>query len=301
MKKNSIYLLLLCCLIGCETSIEIDLSDEVPSLVLNSFFNPDSNFAIGLTRSQYVLDEGPFVHISDAEVVLFDDQQNELSRLEETDLEGVYKSDFVPTVGTLYHIEVFKEGYDRISSSSHIPLDPVSVRAIDVEQAEPIEDSLYQYQLNYNISFELEDELGEDYYEVILYEQRIDSNDFNGELYFQDYKKRVESNDSFFEEVGLGDGLLLSDKLFDGSTVGLNFTSNLTFISCRELCKHYEARLEIRKVSKDFFEYKKSYYQQREVRGNALAEPVPVYTNIKNGFGIFAGYQSSFFLLDIPD
>jgi hypothetical protein len=49
--------------------------------------------------------------------------------------------------------------------------------------------------------------------------------------------------------------------------------------------------LEIYKLSNDLYKYIKSVNKQQQVGDNPFSEPVFVYTNIKNGLGIFAGYS----------
>ena len=50
-------------------------------------------------------------------------------------------------------------------------------------------------------------------------------------------------------------------------------------------------------ASKAFRNYYESSHLQYQNESNIIAEPVRVYTNVGGGFGIFAGYSSSFFYL----
>jgi len=49
--------------------------------------------------------------------------------------------------------------------------------------------------------------------------------------------------------------------------------------------------LEYLDLSKEYYQFQKDYLLQLSNRGNLNAAPVIVYSNIKNGTGIFAGYQ----------
>jgi hypothetical protein len=49
---------------------------------------------------------------------------------------------------------------------------------------------------------------------------------------------------------------------------------------------------EIKQVSEQYFLYQKSFLQQKYNHENPFSEPTKVYTNVKNGLGIFAGFQS---------
>ncbi len=50
--------------------------------------------------------------------------------------------------------------------------------------------------------------------------------------------------------------------------------------------------VEIVQASPEYYEYYRTYILQVSQRMNPYSEPVEVYSNLKNGVGIFAGYQS---------
>ena len=49
-------------------------------------------------------------------------------------------------------------------------------------------------------------------------------------------------------------------------------------------------------ASEDYFRYKRTYSLQEESSGDPFAQPVNVYNNIENGFGIVAGYSEDVFV-----
>lgn len=49
--------------------------------------------------------------------------------------------------------------------------------------------------------------------------------------------------------------------------------------------------LQINKVSPAYYNYKETLALQSSINNNPFAEPVSVYSNIRNGYGIFAGYR----------
>lgn len=51
--------------------------------------------------------------------------------------------------------------------------------------------------------------------------------------------------------------------------------------------------LEVAQISKELYDYQKSLRAFNNTSNNPFAEPVPVYSNIKNGLGIFAAYNPS--------
>lgn len=78
-----------------------------------------------------------------------------------------------------------------------------------------------------------------------------------------------------------------SDKIFDGKTINLKL--------------RYEwpgngktIHLNIAQITPDYYNYSKTLEKQ-SYRDNFLTTPSPVHNNIKNGFGIFAGYNARTF------
>ncbi|AFK02323.1 hypothetical protein Emtol_1174 [Emticicia oligotrophica DSM 17448] len=49
--------------------------------------------------------------------------------------------------------------------------------------------------------------------------------------------------------------------------------------------------LELGNLSKEFYDYHTTLFRSNDVEDNPFAEAVPVYTNVKNGLGCFAGYN----------
>lgn len=50
-------------------------------------------------------------------------------------------------------------------------------------------------------------------------------------------------------------------------------------------------RVQLSNISKEFYDYQKSLSEHNRSDDNPFAEPVQVYTNVKNGFGCVAGYN----------
>ena len=50
--------------------------------------------------------------------------------------------------------------------------------------------------------------------------------------------------------------------------------------------------VKVSRITEDYFRYVKSYHTYYNASGNPFAEPVNVFSNIKNGFGNFSAYSS---------
>lgn len=70
----------------------------------------------------------------------------------------------------------------------------------------------------------------------------------------------------------------------------LSYTGNAQ--NGQEMTEQNEGWLEIYSLSKDMYKYQTTYINQLVNEQNPFAQPVEVYSNIHNGIGIFAGYQT---------
>ncbi len=166
---------------------------------------------------------------------------------------------------------------------------------------------------------------------IAIYLEEIIAQSPNGELPdsliwmpdFLEYVNAYESNNvcfvssdpslqeaSQFDEVEIGgeavayfcDFTIFSDNLFDGENKKISLETEESFGSYFgvDFLNDFVStaiQLKYGTVSRDFALYQKSALFQSYNEGNFFAEPIQVYTNVENGFGIFAGY--SFNTLDI--
>jgi hypothetical protein len=95
--------------------------------------------------------------------------------------------------------------------------------------------------------------------------------------------------------IALFSNEIISDSVY---TLSLNYTTGSSFSNnggpFRE--KLYPIKVELRTLTYDYYRYKKQYYLYEQGRyADGLINAVtasPVYSNIENGNGIFAGYSS---------
>lgn len=296
MKK---LLLLLLLYSACETVVEIDIPKDEPRLVLNSFFNPDSTFSISLFQSMYILDTGEFKAVENATVSIFDTEGTKLTELIDTG-SGNYTSLLKPEAGKEYRIEALKAGFDTVEASDLIPVDSAQVSSIELNSTEP---EFEGGSAEYDISFVIKDYAGDDFYEVQILEHSIFK--FDSVTYENTYPSFLESDDRVFDEfTSSGVALIFRDVLFNEGESKITVSTYLNLEdNCDEFveCIEREFFLIIRKVSESYFNYNRTLRLQQDLEGNPFAEPVSVFNNITNGFGIFAGYRDSKFILEAAE
>ena len=294
------FLILLLLFSGCETIIDIDIPEDEPRLVLNGFINPDSTLSISLFQSMGILETGEFRAVEAANVTVYDKDGVRIADLTDSG-SGRYMSAFIPEVGQEYRIEASKSNFATVESSDMIPSDSAEVISINLNLTESGFEGGGSGE--YDIDFTIRDYAGTDFYEVQVFERSV--YEFDGQRYENFGNRFLESEDPVFDEFNSsGLGLLFGDALFDEGELKITVSTYLNLgNNCDEVpeCLSEESFLIVRKVSESYFRYNRTLRLQQDLEGNPFAEPVSVFNNIKNGFGIFAGYRNSTFLLEVPE
>lgn len=298
MIRNTLILLIAAaCFLGCDTVVKLDVPRDHSQLVVNSFFHPDSTFGITLSKSQFVLNSGDFKKVSGATATLMDGEGNALATLQEQE-PGIYISNVKPQPGKTYEINVSKSGFKTVTAQNHVPADSALMTKYEVERNANSFRSV-------RLSIWIDDSQNKDYYQlygkhkITLYGEEIDTTTYEQELFFS-------SDDPVFgKEISGKRRLFFDDTLFDGRTYKMNLNTNVGSPQCSpmsDVCdQKTEVTLFIRKVSEAYFKYTEARSLQDDVSENPFAEPVPVYDNIENGLGIFAGFRVSKYQIKIPE
>jgi hypothetical protein len=93
----------------------------------------------------------------------------------------------------------------------------------------------------------------------------------------------------------LNDGILLSDILFNGKEFEHSFKDLNGYVG-----KETSSTVILRTISEDYYKYKTTLQQQNHLSGDPFAQPLNIYNNIENGFGVFAGYNESIYKYSPP-
>lgn len=98
-----------------------------------------------------------------------------------------------------------------------------------------------------------------------------------------------DDDDSFTNSI------VFKDVLFNGTEPELTFKTSGGGISRSNMLT-----VTLRTLSEDGYNYLRTAHLQNTTSGDPFAQPVNVYNNIENGFGIFAGYSASIYKRDVP-
>lgn len=308
MKKYITLSLILVSLLSCIKTIDFNDEQYANQLILNSIIWPDSAFQASLSKSTSILenDYGPVRQIPGAMDIYENDQL--LAHLSSTT--GKFRAaDIKPKAGNTYRVIASSQG-KQIEAQTTIPLkaEVVSVDTSLVKTGGP------QKTMYFNLK--LKDTPGEDYYRIIVEYDYLSLYRYNGTRTYYLNKnigwgkisddpvfKSVYSNsgEEIFDMVPENRYNIFPDDIFNGKERSIQVKT--TFYSypydpsnpqmhSNQQTIYDRFTLHVQRISKDLYNYMKYLELYDYYHDNPISEPVPVYSNVKNGAGIFAGFNN---------
>ena len=289
-------------LLSCEKESEINIDNNV----INSFISDGTPFVIQASKTVSVFDTATYFSSKDLEGVLYEDGkivgdlifQETYTRegLPGEVPEGYSVNGFGPKQGKEYRFEL-KRGQDVVvSGSDKIPF-PVSFTISDTSTVND-ESSMDSKGIECSIKFN--DTAGEENYYIITY-NHTEFMDQYDEIGWTQGTGWMKSDDpaieSYYYRTGLlytGNRYIFSDKYFDGQ----EYTMPVSFFVGHDSGRRMNLNIYLLSVSEQYYKYVSSAIKQQENNDDYYAEPTQVYNNINNGFGIFAGFSVSKYIIE---
>ncbi len=284
LTKISFFLLLLF-ILSCETVVDVELPKHEPIIVVNSIGAPDEPWELNISLSKGILDEGKIEILNSAKVEILENG-NPVSTFNHYS-NGFYKSTGAkPKINVNYKLQVSTNGFETVTSNCIIP-ESVIIESVVIDTV----DGEYEKELELTISF-TDIPNSKNYYSLSVlsiekwndgitstYPIGFSSND----LLIRDEGRNFDEGRKFYGEKAFFD-----DTILDGKNYKLKVYVN--FYYSRD-----ENNLEIvlSSLTKEYYKYLETREAQIQTIDNPFAEPVIIYSNIKNGLGIFSGYSSS--------
>ncbi len=237
-----------------------------------------------------------------------------------------YYIDSVFTIkpGSTYRLEVSSEGFNPVYCETTVPF-PVQLKKLEMN----IEDASDEYNADYyRLGFKLtiSDSKSEDnYYRLqVGQESGMELSQFR-KIYYYGYNYGgssyyenpdtattdtivqryilntvVSSQDPVFTSYSrdiIDDDVeyysFFTDELMGSGEYNLSFWLVANGVH-RELGEYIDATVSVLNISKELYFYSRSRREQANAIDNAFAEPVPVYSNIMGGMGIFGSETASY-------
>jgi len=301
---------------GKELEIEIEIPANNPKLVVNSTLVPYSlpggkYLGIELGSSTSIFDTVTHNSIIDASVLLFKNNDF-IDTLQYNPDNGLYSFGYGPfegpSIGDKYAIQIFAEGYEQVWAETKIP-EEVEIIEANIIPVAFINDHggvwsevvlTFDDPGNFN-----------NYYEIVVV------TDISDYLYDPENYSYLFSHESFITgesyypsplrfDLKEPKRLLFNDNSFNGEDVTLSFYYYPPqFMTDKRFISHHIVSVQLRNITEEYYLFKTSFlqslYNQKEDILYGMGEPLNVFSNIENGYGIFAGFNESIVQILIPE
>ncbi len=298
MKK---YLLIVIILFAfsCTKEVFVDFEDYPRRIIVNSLFCPDSIFTVHLSYSAQTLDTNVEI-IENAQIELYSNN----SKIDDLYYfkDGYYVSNIKAQVETPYTIKVKVPNYDLIEATDTIPKktnytisnnDTYNIIRND-EQCSTVD-------------FSIEDKPENNFFEILFLKEMTNFNDdlikLNSFFYISDFIINDETNFTVRQNTFVE--LFFSDKHFKNTTKNLTIdyeTAKKIEFQNNGYIEVVDSNLlvimKLNCISSTYFKYKKTQIQRRLLNNlpdfQTSNQDFYLFSNIKNGLGVFAAYNPSY-------
>jgi len=275
VKKFHWFLIIFFIIISCEKEVTLHLNSQ-SKLTFNCILNPDSTIHATLTQSRGLNDTGDFMNIEGAEIKLFENT-NFLGAMNDRG-NGKYSFNYKPLPGQTYNVEIAKKNYPKATAQTTVP------QGVKIEFVQKVEEPDEYNRLLTEIK--INDSTGSNYYWYYTYSINIELNyKYISSLYslyspyFDDFNKTIEPESRYgyyYSQM-----VRIEDKNNDGQI--------LSWGIYKRIDDRYRIYYVVLETDQHYDKYLKSSVQMRMLEDETipLNEPIQIYSNIENGYGIF--------------
>lgn len=273
MKNLFLFISVVFGITACQKYIDIYIPDHGRKIVLNCLYSDTALFHIQLSLSKHILDNShTYMPISGATIEIY--QNDTLKELcTEYDV-GLYRTQWLrPSAGQKHKIIVRYQD-QIIEAQSYLP--EKNAKMIFLDSMLIKQEYSYSLRLKFRIISNALNQYFLIHFPAAMHNGHYSEQTF---LYFQTSDPLLETNNGY--------AAIFTNESFPGSsrTISVDldayaFSGDSTYILYFELLT----------LSKDAYYYLRSVMKQQTASISPFAEPVIVYSNIQNGYGIFGGY-----------
>ena len=323
MRHPALALLsLIVVLAGCETFVEVDPDDYDPVLYVQAVFEPGAPWSITVQRTVSLGDTVSFGEqaVTDATVTVTGDDgtvvvlpHTEQGRYGaalvspdvepgETPLPPYFEDGPAPETGRTYTLRVSAPGYSAVTATSRTPLPPrdLTVRVLGGwERSEyTVDSTAYVSYSDVLLGVSFSPTEGTSYEVQYVRDEAPDGPAgpvlFVSTSFFTDAPLLREA--TFLDDLQSGLRRRLLSAFLDVDALDETPEGRRSFEITGENSSSFPggtstpvAGVELVAASPAYFEYMRALARQSAVRTNPFAEPVPAYSNVEGGAGVFAG------------
>lgn len=301
--KKFVFIISLALLFGaCERNADIDIPHKNPKLVVHGFLEKNEPIELRIGKSQHILtprmmwnDLEKFT-VKDATVVVYENNVP-LTTLVYDPVTYSYKSPDSARIrdGYSYTVKVTAPGFSEAEALSVVPSQSAPA---EVDITRDVRINSYGEHMD-EVIIKFNDPAGEKNYYLI----RVYPTPYGG--WESQPVWCVSTTDKDLETIGDHADPLSTDNCYDGGSLLLrddNFNGNQKllrfYVNSYNMQENidpvngrtYRPYIKLYRITEDRFRYEKSYGVYYQSSGNPFAEPVNVFSNVKNGYGSFSAY-----------
>jgi Domain of unknown function (DUF4249) len=277
MKLLNLFLLLFLASCTKDVNKNYNINYEGDNIVLNGYIDPTEGCVVNISKSLSPSNEVKITEfeVTDARVYLIEDGVvvTELKSMGK----GLFKSDgFTLKMGKKYAIKATAKALESAESEAVTLPDSAQISNLTLRKdssSRNVEKRIFNFKLTDN-------QVGlRNYFKLNMTDQ-------DGKMVSNSYLSNLNINTIECEFSSF----YFSDKCFNSSTFETDFVSEYNQFTKRST----GLTLEITTTSKDFFDYSKSIRQPIGIE-KGIIEPQLLYTNIKNGYGVFYAQNAKYY------
>ena len=213
---------------------------------------------------------------------------------------GFYLGEFYPAANQTYNLSVSHPNYTDVNSTDSLPT-PITINNIDtLSITDPINGDRLEITLNFNDPGNIQNYYLIEAYVVGLYSEIYGIDTLEYEL--DTNQQYMFLTDEVFQDGGSPwkEQGLFNDLLFNGQNKNLkveipNDDYKVIEGAYQWSYETISLRIYLHNISPSYYYYRTSLELYQNSSGNPFAQPVQVFSNIENGFGVFAGSQVNYF------
>lgn len=267
-----------------------------PKLTLSALLGPEEDFRVKVGISSPIISlDTPWVN--NAKVYLW--ENGVLIDTLQSEGRGSYYSPVFVTRGSVFSIEVNAEGYQTITATDTVPSKYVHIKNLKKQEKDYM-DSYGDLHSTYFITFT--DIEGANFYEFFDIEIKVKEEiTYTGFHFSEEYTDPLIKSEGSNEVYNLS--LIFNDQLFSENSYTLKFIPTVSIGSKAENLFNLSSGryMVLRNTSSIYYQFRKSlaahlYNQQKKIDFEDYtsflfdSKPEPLFSNVINGYGIFAFY-----------
>ena len=284
------FILFLPFLFSCEKIIPLENESSSNKIVVNSLFSTDSLWKIHLSYSKSVIGSTDYKYVENALIKIIDSNGKQITNFQYLN-DGFYESNSFPKTNEKYFLKI-NNNNDSVSSFDKVPQ---HVSATNIDTSSFVKNG----QNRIKISLKFTDPKNENNYYKVAVKTKKTKIDLLGQdniidtSIIENWIKLFQESE-VLERTSENSELIFNDLTFNGENFNVEF-------SIKNLIKKFDQDESVflnlidvyfYTISESVYNYHKSIKIYNDIEGIPLIQPVQVFSNIDNGYGIFAGASS---------